>query len=425
MDGLTMRAKRILRPCLALLLAGTATAATAQLRIPCSEVPPLERDFVRRFGGCVDGAPIVDVARPAIETAQANIPVPDVIGLSFDAARDRLAHFSLQRSYRASAEPGGTILAQQPAPFTRLPAGFPVTVVLSDGTLRQGPRVPASDVDGVRPLAEAPVSAPQQVPAAPAAVAIAPRDAERRATSTTKAAAVQRKSVSPSKAAARRAQAETIPVPTASSTPAPAREAVELPNVIGRSYADASGALGEFKIDRIEVAGAAASGEVLTQDPAPGTLLPHGSAVVLQVSDGSLVSAPVIAAVTPAVTTPTTPAPVLVPSPAPAPAPASVQDRFTVMWASKAVLVLAAGVLLGLVLGALLMRRWLVRRSPADAVSAMPIDSAIAISTPPTAAPAPEIRFAARLDPGETTIEFTAPPDADETTLEHSRELHE
>ena len=38
--------------------------------------------------------------------------------------------------------------------------------------------------------------------------------------------------------------------------------------------------------------------------------------------------------------------------------------------------------------------------------------------------PLPEIRVAARLDAGETTIEFTALK-ADETTLEHSRELHE
>ena len=69
-------------------------------------------------------------------------------------------------------------------------------------------------------------------------------------------------------------------------------ETFELPNVIGRSSADAGTALAEFKVERIEVvANAAPSGQVLAQDPAPGTLLRAGSSIGLQVSDGSLASA--------------------------------------------------------------------------------------------------------------------------------------
>ena len=35
------------------------------------------------------------------------------------------------------------------------------------------------------------------------------------------------------------------------------------------------------------------------------------------------------------------------------------------------------------------------------------------------------ITFAARLDEGQTAVEFAAPSDADEMALEYSRDLHE
>jgi len=96
-------------------------------------------------------------------------------------------------------------------------------------------------------------------------------------------------------------------------------------------------------------------------------------------------------------------------------------------------------VLTGLVFGALLMRRRAFGAAPAvEAVTAEPTGIAPVAVVPVEIAPAdvalpetdrggvplPEIRVAARLDAGETTIEFTA-LEADETTLEHSRELHE
>jgi hypothetical protein len=109
---------------------------------------------------------------------------------------------------------------------------------------------------------------------------------------------------------------------------------------------------------------------------------------------------------------------------------------------STAVLLLIAGVLLGLGLGAVLMRRWLAKRQTAEIEVPTPTvapssreqvaaqqDTAIqkaaapALSVPAMAAPS--IRFAARLKEGETKVEFTAPSDADEMTLEHSREFHE
>jgi len=103
---------------------------------------------------------------------------------------------------------------------------------------------------------------------------------------------------------------------------------------------------------------------------------------------------------------------------------------------SNGALILIGVVLTGLVLGALLMRRRALGAVPA--VAAAPTGTAPVVVAPVEIAPAdvalpetdrggvplPEIRVAARLDAGETTIEFTA-LEVDETTLERSRELHE
>ena len=107
-----------------------------------------------------------------------------------------------------------------------------------------------------------------------------------------------------------------------------------------------------------------------------------------------------------------------------------------------AVLLLIAGVLLGLALGALLMRRWLVKRHAAETEAFAPTvvpsplvpvgaprEASMAKVVEPAAMPvsataAAPITFSAHLEEGETTIEFTAPSDADEMTLEYSRDLH-
>ena len=63
--------------------------------------------------------------------------------------------------------------------------------------------------------------------------------------------------------------------PGARDVPVPASPRLEVPDLVGRSYANASGALAEFRVDRIEAASAASAGEVLAQDPAPATLVPR------------------------------------------------------------------------------------------------------------------------------------------------------
>ena len=404
-----MQPKQYLRPCVVAMLAVTATASSAQERL-CSEMPPVEREFARAFGACRDLAPIINVA-PIV------IPVPNVVGLTFDDARARLTGFDVRRSYRASGEPGGTVLAQEPAPPARAATGAPITVVVSDGSLRQRPLVGESEIDGVKRPLEAPaqprvVPRPQQAPTAPVQ-----RSAQPTSPQTAQVTAAQRRSA---------AQSETV----------------EIPNVVGRSGADASRLLADFKVDRIEVvANAAPSGQVLAQDPVPGTAVPPGSPIRLQMSDGSLANP---AATTPAVTSAPSPATPPVPTPTDASKPSVPSRQFAITSMSNGALILTGVVLTGLVLAALLMRRRVSRSAPAvDAFNADPTGTAPVAVAPVEIAPAetapadvalpepdlggvplPEIRVAARLEAGETTIEFTA-LEADETTLERSRELHE
>jgi hypothetical protein len=131
----------------ACLLAGLWTAPSSAQLGPCSGLPHEEQVYARAAGTCGDTAPIIDVApkRPAATVAVAN-----VVGLGWDEARAQLGQFTVQRTYRASAEPGGTVLSQQPLPSTRLAARSIVRVVVSDGTLRAPPSVPPSQIDGIR-----------------------------------------------------------------------------------------------------------------------------------------------------------------------------------------------------------------------------------------------------------------------------------
>ena len=414
-----MQPNRYLRLCVMAMLAFTGTAGLAQERL-CSELPPIEREFARAFGACRDLAPIIDVA-PVM------IPVPNVVGLTFDDARSRLAGFDVRRAYRASGEPGGTVLAQEPAPQARVTTGSPITVVVSDGSLRQRPLVGESEIDGLK----APLEAPAQPRVGPRRPVPAPQQG--------RTAPVQR--------GAATSVAQPAQVTAAQRGSAAQSETVEVPNVVGRSGADASRLLADFKVDRIEVvANAAPSGQVLAQDPAPGTARAPGSTIALQMSDGSLAQP---AATAPAVSSATSPATPPAQTSTDASKPSVPSRQFAITSLSNGALILIGVVLTGLVLGALLMRRRASGGVPAvDAVDAVPTGAVPVVVAPAEVAPVeiapvelaaagvalpetdrggvplPEIRVTARLDAGETTIEFTALK-ADETTLEHSRELHE
>ncbi|HWL75795.1 MAG TPA: PASTA domain-containing protein, partial [Burkholderiaceae bacterium] len=212
-----------------------------------------------------------------------------------------------------------------------------------------------------------------------------------------------------------------------------------VPAVIGRNDSDVGSALAEFKVDRVQVPSAAAAGEVLAQDPAPAALAVPGSTVTLQVSDGSLAAAASKGTASTGAneTAPAqVPAAVAVPTPAPIvasvmPAPRTSEDatRGFAMLSTNGALVLIAGVSLGLILGALLMRQWQLRRSSAaDEIVTAPApyqeQSVDRISVTPPLDVTGEVRFAARRDPSETTIEFVAFADDEAVSIEQSSEQH-
>ena len=441
-----MRMKQVLRLCVMLSLAGTFTTATAQLGLPpCNSLPSGERESAQAIGACREGPPIADSsAKKPLGVLSGIAPVPNVVGLSFDDARSRLGNFNVRRSYVPSHEPGGTVLEQQPAPPARLGAGGIVRVIVSDGSLRPAPQVPVNEIDGMRTPAAAPpsISTPRD---AAKTVPSRANDPVTQATAS-KSAAAGRSTAARSGVGAERAKAAQTPARKAvAQRPAPVIETLELPNVIGRTSADATAALAEFKVERIEVvANAAPSGQVLAQDPAPGTPVPPGAAIGLQVSDGSLASvgaaASTIARPAPEPTASTGQIAPTAPTVAPPPATASVQTRAPTTFPSTAVLLLIAGVLVGLGLGALLMRRWFAQRQvdtdafvPTVVPPSVPAETSresVAQAVEPVALTASPLRmapvtFAAHLEEGETKVEFASAADAEEMTLEYSRDFHE
>jgi hypothetical protein len=176
------------------------------------------------------------------------------------------------------------------------------------------------------------------------------------------------------------------------------------------------------------MASAAPTGEVLAQEPAPATLGRPGSTVILQVSDGSLataastnpVTAPVTAAAASSTTAPATDLALattaaLMPPHEPADPPGA-RSGFPAAISVNVALIFGAGLLLGLLSGALLMRDRLLRRQPAIVEYAPPptllqrrqlVNQQLAeldaggVSEPGVTS---EIRFAARFVPVETTI---------------------
>jgi hypothetical protein len=168
------------------------------------------------------------------------------------------------------------------------------------------------------------------------------------------------------------------------------------------------------------------------------------------VSDGSLASvvdktsitAPATAAASPSAPAPAadaTPATAAAPAPATATAPAPASEaavlpapraRFPIAFSANAALILGAGVLLGLLLGALLMRQWLLRRKlvvdedaapPTLYQHQQPVDTGTGgVQTEA----APEFRFAARLYAGETTIALVPHPDSEAVAIEQSSDQH-
>lgn len=393
-----------------------AAAPVMAQRPLCNQLPAAERARARSSGLCREPAPIIDVApRGQAEppAAAATSPVPSVVGLSFDEARTRLTRFTVQRSYRAAAEPGGTVLAQSPMAPATLPADAPISLVLSDGSLVRVPRVTNTNINEARQrlqkdldlkaqpevvtsdlrvgtvieqqpgegtlvkrgsVVRLQVSAGQEGPElidVPNVVGMPFDRAQARLVRFTVERA-ERPHTAPvgqvieqTPRAATRATARSVVVLTVSSAPRAAIEIFEMPNVVGRTYTDAARALAEFKVSRTEMDNAAPRDQIVAQTPAAGSTLMPGDVVALQVSAGSPVAAAGTGVVAASSSAPGAPA---------AATKATTATSSGGRNVLAVVLAIAAAVLLGLIAGGLLMRQWLFRRQAAaeDAMTSLP-----------------------------------------------------
>ena len=337
-------------PAVALALLSISSGLLAQ-RPLCNQLPASERDRARVAGACRELAPIIDVAPrpsdttlPPLDLAPASLlTVPDVVGQTFDEARKRLARFTLQRTYRAASEPGGTVLAQSPMAPATVPAGAPVTLVLSDGSLVRVPSVTQLNINDARQrlqngpdlkaqpvvvtseqrvgtvIAQEPsegtlvkrggivrlqVSAGQEGPEVidvPNVVGLQFDRARSRLTRfvvertdrprTERSSAPEGQVVDQSLRPPARAPVGSVIVLGVASAPRAMVEIFEMPNVVGRAYADALRSLAEFKVSRSDVDSAEPGGRIVGQTPAAGSTLLPGDAVTLQVSVNSVTAA--------------------------------------------------------------------------------------------------------------------------------------
>lgn len=232
-----------------------------------------------------------------------------------------------------------------------------------------------------------------------------------------------------------RPRAPTQPKSSNSDSRTSAPQELSVPDVTGLSDTDAARALAKFKVERIETPNSAPRGQVLEQEPAPATLGRPGSTVILQVSDGALAAAastnPVPAPTTAATSSTPTPAtdlaPVTVAAPMPPQEPAvppAPREQTPTALSANAALIFGAGVLLGLLSGALLKRGRLTHREPVllpprqPPVDHRPLKSDAGSVAEPEKPP--KIRFAVRFVPVETTIALASQPVAEEAISDSS-----
>jgi len=472
--------KRVTLSVVALMLLGTSTSIFAQ-RPLCNQIPANDRERARAAALCRDPAPIIDIkpdARasdvplpPSAPSTATSLAVPNVVGQSFDEARSRLTRFTLQRSYRAAAEPGGTVLAQSPMAPATLAAGAAVTLVLSDGSLVRVPRVANLNINEARQrlqkdldlkaqpvvvtsdlrvgtvieqqpiegtlvkrgsVVRLQVSAGQEGPEVidvPSVVGMSFDQAKSRLSRfsvervdrprTERSSAPEGHVIEQAPRAASRAAAGSIIALTVSTMPRATVEIFEMPNVVGRAYTEAARSLAEFKVSRSEIASAEAPGHIVAQTPAPGATLLPGDTVSLQISAGAASSAATAVQSGTGADAP--------PANAAAVKPEASRGIF------RGAVAIGAAVVLGLIFGALLMRQWVLRQravAAADnAIVAMsptpPVLTSVDILLEEENADAPiDESWAKTLAPVAPPTEPTgsaAPQDNSETPGEHEK----
>ncbi|MDQ1567102.1 MAG: eukaryotic-like serine/threonine-protein kinase [Actinomycetota bacterium] len=195
-------------------------------------------------------------------------PVPNLVGTGEKAARDaaRQAGVAVRTRTVASDDPAGTVVAQDPAPGTLLAAHHAVTLQLAAGP-------PPVDLPGVADQTEA--AARAALAAAGFVVTSEHRTDENIGTGLVVA----------QQPADRQAPPGSEVHLVISDGPRP----VEVPNVVGKSYDDASKALTakRFKVSRTdEYSDTVPAGQVIRHSPVAGAEAPRDSTVTVVVSKG-------------------------------------------------------------------------------------------------------------------------------------------
>ena len=141
-----------------LLLLGLGLPSAFAQTPPCSTLSSDEALFARATGACRDSAPIVDetskgaaivekgsragktaapgtrerdLPRRAAPTPVELLNVPDVTGISINAAEARLDRFKVERRDRFSPAPVGRVIEQVPTASTRVAAGSAIVLTVS------------------------------------------------------------------------------------------------------------------------------------------------------------------------------------------------------------------------------------------------------------------------------------------------------
>jgi beta-lactam-binding protein with PASTA domain len=346
-DGSLVRVPRVRDGTLAnaqamLKRAGLADSVREEPQEPKGRVlsqTPQEGALVKRGSTVTLGVAAGAAAPPQPPKPPGLLPVPNVVGLTFEEARARLVSFSIQRSHREALEPGGTVVDQDPLPPATLPAGGAVRIVLSDGSLVRVPRFIEMSISEARQRLSKPAELKLQTTVvtgstragivvgqdpAPGAVvkrgsllrlqvSAGPEGPEMIDVPNVVRLPLQRAQArlerfkvewteQPSRIPAGQVISQTPRTPAraapgstvqlvVSSGVAPA-ELFELPNVVGRSFSDAQHLLVEFRVTRVSKGSSAPRDEVLAQTPSAGTMVSPRAAVALEISDGSRVRVP-------------------------------------------------------------------------------------------------------------------------------------
>ncbi len=347
--------KRAALPVVVLTLLGISSSLLAQ-RPLCNQLPDSDRDRARAAGSCRDPAPIIDVAPAGQRSDGSMVRVPRVTNININEARQRL-----QKDLDLKPQPVvvtselrvGTVIEQEPPEGTLVKRGSAVRLHVSAG--QEGPqRIEVPNVVGM-PLARA------QSRLARFTVERADRLRGERGNSAPEGQVIEQ-----SQRAGSRAAAGSVIVLTVSGALRTRLEVFEMPNVVGRTYADSLRALSEFKVARTDVDSLEPRGQIIAQTPVAGSTLLPGDAVALQVSAGLASSTAATANGKAAAGTAATP---------------SASNGASDVLAG--VLSISAAVVLGLIAGGLMMRQWLSRRAAVAAA-----DDAITSMAPP---PAPQI----------------------------------